>query len=94
MSGVAKNAIDWLSPAGRHSARVRRQARRHRGRVPRRLRHHSRAGRLAAGFKTLGADLYSRGRLLVSRAGTLVDANGEITDAATRDNIAKFVKGS
>jgi hypothetical protein len=41
----------------------------------------------------LGADLWSGGRLLVSRAGQVIDANGEITDAATRDNIRKFVEG-
>ena len=44
-------------------------------------------------FGPLGADLWSGGRLLVSRAGQVVDANGEITDAATRDNIRKFMEG-
>jgi NAD(P)H-dependent FMN reductase len=44
-------------------------------------------------FRTLGADLWPGGRLLVSRAGSMIDANGEIVDAATRDNLAKFVKG-
>jgi len=44
-------------------------------------------------FKTLGANLWSGGRLLVSRAGTVFDANGEIADAATRESVRKFVIG-
>ena len=44
-------------------------------------------------FRTLGADLWSGGRLLVSRAATVIDANGEISDAATRDTIRKFIEG-
>jgi NAD(P)H-dependent FMN reductase len=44
-------------------------------------------------FRTLGADLWSGGRLLVSRAGGVIDAHGEITDTATRDNIRKFMEG-
>jgi chromate reductase len=94
IAGVAKNAIDWLSRPPADIARVF-------GGRPVAI-----AGASPGGFgtvlaqsawlpvfRTLGADLWSRGRLLVSRAGSLVDANGEITDAATRDNIAKFVNG-
>lgn len=92
--GVTKNAIDWLSRPPGDIARV------FRGRPV------AIAGASPGGFgtvlsqnawlpvfRTLGADLWSGGRLLVSRAGTLVDANGEIVDAPTRDTIGKFVKG-
>ena len=92
--GVTKNAIDWLS---RPPADIRRVF----GGKPVAL-----AGASPGGFgtilsqnawlpvfRTLGCDLWSGGRLLVSRAGSLVDANGEIADAATRDNIAKYMKG-
>jgi NAD(P)H-dependent FMN reductase len=91
--GVAKNAIDWLSRPVRDIARVF-------GGKPVAI-----AGASPGGFgtilsqnawlpvfRTLGADLWS-GRLLISRAGQVVDANGEITDAATRDNIRKFMEG-
>jgi len=44
-------------------------------------------------FKTLGANLWSGGRLLVSRAGSVFDAKGEITDEAVRENRRKFVAG-
>ena len=91
--GVAKNAIDWLSRPVRDIARVF-------GGKPVAI-----AGASPGGFgtilsqnawlpvfRTLGADLWSGGRLLVSRAGHVIDANGEITDAATRDNIRKFME--
>jgi NAD(P)H-dependent FMN reductase len=43
-------------------------------------------------FRTLGASLWS-GRLLVSRAGGVFDANGAITDATIQDNVRKFMAG-
>jgi chromate reductase, NAD(P)H dehydrogenase (quinone) len=92
--GVAKNAIDWFSRPSRDIARVF-------GGRPVAI-----AGASPGGFgtilsqnawlpvfRTLGADLWSGGRLLVSRAGHVIDANGEITDAAIRDNIRKFMEG-
>ena len=94
LPGVAKNAIDWFSRPVRDIARVF-------GGKPVAI-----AGASPGGFgtilsqnawlpvfRTLGADLWSGGRLLVSRAGHVVDANGQITDAATRDNIRKFMQG-
>ena len=91
--GVAKNAIDWFSRPVRDIARVF-------GGKPVAI-----AGASPGGFgtilsqnawlpvfRTLGADLWS-GRLLISRAAGVIDANGEITDAATRDNIRKFMEG-
>ena len=92
--GVAKNAIDWLSRPPGDIARVF-------GGRPVAI-----AGASPGGFgtilsqnawlpvfRTLGADLWSGGRLLVSRAGSVIDANGEISDAATRDGIRKFMEG-
>jgi len=94
LPGVAKNAIDWFSRPPGDIARVF-------GGRPVAI-----AGASPGGFgtilsqnawlpvfRTLGADLWSGGRLLVSRAGHVIDANGEISDAATRDNIRKFMEG-
>jgi chromate reductase, NAD(P)H dehydrogenase (quinone) len=94
MPGVAKNAIDWLS---RPAADIRRVF----GGRPVAI-----AGASPGGFgtilsqnawlpvfRTLGADVWPGGRLLVSRAGTVFDAQGEITDAATRENLARFMAG-
>jgi NAD(P)H-dependent FMN reductase len=92
--GVAKNAIDWLSRPSADIARVF-------GGKPVAI-----AGASPGGFgtilsqnawlpvfKTLGAELWPGGRLLLSRAGTAFDAKGEFADAATRDNARKFIEG-
>lgn len=92
--GVAKNAIDWLSRPPADVPRV------FRGRPV------ALAGASPGGFgtilaqdawlpvfRTLGADFWSGGRLMVSRVGALVGPDGEIADAATRDAIAKFMAG-
>ena len=94
LPGVAKNAIDWLSRPAADIARVF-------GGKPVAI-----AGASPGGFgtvlsqnawlpvfKTLGADLWSGGRLLVSRAGSVIDANGEIQDARTRESVRDFVAG-
>src|SRR5205085_10813153 len=86
--GVAKNAIDWLSRPPADVPRV------FRGKPV------AIAGASPGGFgtvlsqsawlpifKTLGAEVWSGGRLLVSRATSVFDANGEITDAAIRENV-------
>ncbi len=92
--GVTKNAIDWLSRPPADIARV------FRGRPV------AIVGASPGGFgtilaqnawlpvfRTLGADLWAEGRLLVSRAGGVFDAEGRMTDAATRDALQKFLAG-
>ena len=92
--GVAKNAIDWLS---RPPADIKRVF----GGKPVAL-----AGASPGGFgtvlaqnawlpvfRTLGADLWPGGRLLVSRAGGVFDDKGEIKDEAMRENVRRFVAG-
>jgi NAD(P)H-dependent FMN reductase len=94
VSGVAKNAIDWLSRPPADIARVF-------GGKPVAL-----AGASPGGFgtvlaqnawlpvfRTLGAEVWPAGRLLIPRAGSVFDAQGEITDAATRENVSRFVQG-
>lgn len=92
--GVAKNAIDWLSRPPSDIGKVF-------GKKPVAIAGASNGGFgtvLAQSawlpvFKTLGAQVWTGGRLLVSRAHTLVNDKGEITDAATRESIRKFVQG-
>jgi chromate reductase, NAD(P)H dehydrogenase (quinone) len=92
--GVAKNAVDWLS---RPPTDVRRVF----GGKPVAI---AGASPSAFGtvlsqsawlpvFKTLGANVWPGGRLLVPRAGAVFDAEGGITDAATRESLAKFLAG-
>lgn len=92
--GVTKNAIDWLSRPPADIPRVF-------GGKPVAL-----CGASPGGFgtilsqnawlpifRTLGSELWSGGRLLVSRAGSVVGADGEVNNPATRENIRKFVAG-
>jgi NAD(P)H-dependent FMN reductase len=92
--GVTKNAFDWLSRPPADIPRV------FRGKPV------AIAGASPGGFgtilsqnawlpvfRTLGADFWAGGRLMVSRAGSLVDATGEISDAATRTTISQFMSG-
>lgn len=44
-------------------------------------------------LRTLGTDPWFGGRVLVSRAGTLFDEKGNLTDDATRENLRKFLVG-
>src|SRR5215211_748273 len=94
LPGVTKNAIDWLTRPASDIPRV------FRGK-PVAITGASPGGfgtilsqnAWLPVFRTLGADLWSAGRLFVSRAGGLIDAQGRISDPATREAIAKFVRG-
>jgi NAD(P)H-dependent FMN reductase len=44
-------------------------------------------------LRTLGAQLWSEGRLLVSRAGSVFDASGALTDPKVRDALRIFLAG-
>jgi NAD(P)H-dependent FMN reductase len=94
LPGVAKNAIDWLSRPPSDVPRV------FRGRPV------AIAGASPGGFgtilsqnawlpvfRTLGADLWSGGRLLVSRAASVIGADGELADAETLRLLEKFMAG-
>jgi chromate reductase len=94
LPGVAKNAIDWLSRPPADISRVF-------GGKPVAI-----AGASPGGFgtvlsqnawlpvfKTLGAELWSGGRLLVSRAGTVFNAHGEIQDGQVRESVRTFIAG-
>jgi NAD(P)H-dependent FMN reductase len=92
--GVAKNTIDWLSRPPSDVPRVFRN------------RPVAIAGASPGGFGTvlaqtawlpvfrsLGADLWSGGRLLVSHADKIVGPDGAVTDAATLQAIDRFTAG-
>ena len=92
--GVFKNAIDWLSRPAADIARVF-------GDKPFAL-----VGASPGGFgtilsqnhwlpvlKTLGVQLWAGNRLMVSRAGSVFDADGALVDAKVREQLAGFVQG-
>lgn len=91
--GVFKNAIDWMSRPPADIGRV------FRGKPVAIL------GASPGGFgttlaqnawlpvlRTLGMRLWSEGRLLVSRAQTVFDENGGITDQKVREQLAAYVQ--
>jgi len=92
--GVAKNAIDWCSRPADDIPRV------FRGKPVALL------GASPSGFgtilsqnawlpvlRTLGAELWTGGRLMVSRANTVFDADGALVDARIQDQLRGFVQG-
>ena len=91
--GVFKNAIDWLSRPSSDIARVF-------GGKPVAL-----IGASPGNFgtilsqaawlpvlRTLGADHWAGGRLLVSRAGQIFDAEGNLTDEAIRERLRLYLE--
>jgi NAD(P)H-dependent FMN reductase len=92
--GVFKNAIDWLSRPPADAARI------FAGRKVALI------GASPGGFgtilaqdawlpvlRTLGTRPWFGGRMLVSRAQSVFDADGELTDEVTRQRLAEFVAG-
>ena len=92
--GVLKNAVDWLSRPSADIGRV------FGGRPVAVM------GASPGGFgttlsqnawlpvlRTLGTQPWFGGRLMVSRAGSLFSASGELIDEGTRENLRKFVAG-
>ena len=92
--GVAKNAIDWLSRPPSDIARVF-------GGKPVAIIGASPGGfgtilsqnAWLPVFRTLGADLWAGGRLLVPRAGSVFDAGGTIVDNKINAALRKFLEG-
>lgn len=92
--GVAKNAVDWLTRPPADIARV------FRGKPV------AIAGASPGGFgtilsqnawlpvfRTLGADLWMEGRLMVSRAGSVFGPDGALLDDGVREQLRKFMAG-
>jgi chromate reductase len=92
--GVFKNAIDWMSRPASDIARVF-------GGKPVAL-----IGASPGGFgtilsqnawlpvlRTLGCTLWTQGRLMVSRAGSVIGADGTLADAKVREQLRGFLQG-
>lgn len=92
--GVFKNAIDWLSRPATDIGRIF-------GNRPMAVIGASPGnfGTLLAQndwlpvLRTLGARPWFGGRLMASRAQSLFDGEGQLTDAATRDRLGAFMAG-
>ncbi len=92
--GVLKNGIDWLSrpPAegtklfsGKPTGLV--------GATPGGFGTVQSQDALLSVLRTLGSDFWMAGRLMVSRAGTVFDAEGRLVDDKAREQLQHFVQG-
>ncbi|MGY6704124.1 NADPH-dependent FMN reductase [Roseinatronobacter sp.] len=90
--GVFKNAIDWMSRgpglqmwAGKPVAVI--------GASPGGFGTIMAQNHWLPVLRTLKATVWAEGRLMVSRAGDLFDADGNLTDTASRDRLAEFMGG-
>jgi chromate reductase, NAD(P)H dehydrogenase (quinone) len=92
--GVAKNALDWLTRpaadiprvfAGKPVAVM--------GASPGGFGTILSQGAWLPVLRTLGTEFWSGGKLMVSRAGSVFDANGIIVDERTNDALRRFVEG-
>jgi chromate reductase len=94
MPGVTKNAIDWLTRPAADIARVF-------GGKPVALIGASPGGfgtilsqnAWLPVFRTLGARLWTEGRLMVSLAHTVFAADGSLTDAKVRESLRAYLEG-
>lgn len=94
MPGVFKNAVDWLSTPSDDADRV------FKGK-PVALAGASRSGfgtilsqnAWLSVLRTLKTDTWFEGRLMISRAQTVFDADGKLTDERTRQNLSDFIEG-
>lgn len=92
--GVFKNAIDWLSRPSSDIARI------FRGKPVALIGASpgnfgtilSQAAWLPI-LRTLGAEHWAEGRLMVSHAGDVFDSEGNLTDDAVREKLAKYLAG-
>jgi len=92
--GVFKNAIDWLSRPSSDIARI------FRGKPVALIGASpgnfgtilSQAAWLPV-LRTLGAEHWAEGRLMVSRAGDMFDGEGSLVDDGVREKLAKYLAG-
>ncbi|MBM7046800.1 NADPH-dependent FMN reductase [Rhizobium lusitanum] len=94
LPGVFKNAIDWMSRPSADIARVfKAKPIAVLGASPGNFGTILSQNAWLTVLRTLGADPWFGGRLMVSRAGSVFDAEGLIVDEKAKQNLAKFIEG-
>ena len=92
MPGVFKNAIDWMS-RGEGLGLFRGKPVAVLGASPGGFGTVLAQNHWLPVLRTLGTKPWFQGRMLVSRAGALLDDRGNLTDDKTRELLARFVQG-
>lgn len=92
--GVLKNGIDWLSrPSGEGAKLFGGKPTGLVGATPGGFGTVQSQDALLSVFRTLGSDFWMAGRLMVSKAGTVFDADGHLVDDKVRGQLQTFVTG-
>jgi NAD(P)H-dependent FMN reductase len=94
LPGVFKNAIDWMSRPSSDIPRIfRAKPIAVLGASPGNFGTMLSQNAWLAVLRTLGANPWFGGRLMVSRAGSVFDAEGQIVDEKVKHNLAVFIEG-
>lgn len=92
--GVLKNGLDWLSrPSGEGAKLFGGKPTALIGATPGGFGTVQSQDALLSVFRAFGSDFWMAGRLMVSRAGTVFDADGHLVDDKTREQLQRFVLG-
>jgi chromate reductase, NAD(P)H dehydrogenase (quinone) len=92
--GVLKNGLDWLSrPSGAGAKLFGGKPTGLIGATPGGFGTVQSQDALLSVFRTFGSDFWMGGRLMVSRAGAVFDADGALVDEKVRAQLQQFVQG-
>lgn len=92
--GVLKNGLDWLSrPSGEGAKLLGGRPTGMVGATPGGFGTVQSQDALLSVLRAFGCDFWMAGRLMVSRAGTVFDADGHLVDDKVREQLAQFVQG-
>lgn len=92
--GVLKNGLDWLSrPSGEGAKLFGGKPTGLIGATPGGFGTVQSQDALLSVLRTFGSDFWMAGRLMVSRAGTVFDADGKLVDDKIREQLQAFMHG-
>lgn len=92
--GVLKNGLDWLSrPSGEGTKLFGGKPTALVGATPGGFGTVQSQDALLSVLRSLGNDFWMAGRLMVSKAGTVFDADGQLVDDKAREQLQQFVAG-
>lgn len=92
--GVLKNGLDWLSrPSGEGTRLFGGKPTAVLGATPGGFGTVQAQDALLSVLRAFGSDFWMAGRLMVSRAGQVFDADGQLVDDKAREQLAGFVQG-